>query len=96
MDVFTLEAGRAIRRNGRPFVSISGCSRDLPGYAPADFDTFARAVVAMLEALPECVELLDRSDVRYFISTKLGEQARLHSALNKSRAALAQLPRAED
>lgn len=39
-------------------------------------------------ALTLCLELLDDSDVRHFISTKLGEQARLHSALNKARSAI--------
>lgn len=58
MDTYTLEAGRAIRRNGLPFVSIAGCSRESPSYAPADFDTFARAVVAMPAALAACADLI--------------------------------------
>lgn len=53
MDTYTLEAGRSVRRNGAPFVSIAGCARELPGYAPADFDTFARFVVAAVTALRE-------------------------------------------
>lgn len=48
LDTYTLEPGRVILRNGAPFVSVAGCSRDAPGYAPADFDAFARALPALI------------------------------------------------
>lgn len=44
----------------------------------------------LLAALRENYELVNNSDVRYYISSKLGEAARLHSAINKARAAIAQ------
>ncbi len=40
-------------------------------------------------ALRECYDLVSNSDVKHYISTKLGEQARVHSAINKARAAIA-------
>lgn len=50
MDRYSCLPGRAIYRNNAPFVSIAGCARELPGYAPADFDTFAKAIPALIEA----------------------------------------------
>lgn len=46
------------------------------------------AHAALVEALEEAYALLDNSNVRHYVSTKLGEQAPLHSALNKTRKAL--------
>jgi hypothetical protein len=43
---------------------------------------------ALLEALNEALGWLDQSDVRYLISHKLGEQAALHSTINKARKAI--------
>jgi len=43
----------------------------------------------LLAALSEAYDLVSNSDVKHYISTKLGEQARLHSAINKARAAIA-------
>jgi hypothetical protein len=49
----------------------------------------ARDAVGRVEtALRECYELLNNSDVRLYISTKLGEQAQLHHAINAARQAL--------
>ena len=45
-------------------------------------------VRTIYKALLECQELLDNSDVRYFISNELGEQAKLHRALNNTAKAL--------
>lgn len=39
----------------------------------------------MKSAISLCQALLDLSDVRYFISSRLGEQAKLHEALNALR-----------
>lgn len=39
-------------------------------------------------ALEQCVELLDDSNTRHYISTKRGNHASLHAALNAARAAL--------
>lgn len=47
------------------------------------------AAPELLAALQSAYELIDNSDVRYFISNNLGEQAQLHSALHKARAAIA-------
>lgn len=43
---------------------------------------------ACKEALLKCQELLDNSDVRYYVSNELGEQAKLHRALNETAKAL--------
>lgn len=83
MDVYTIEAGRAIRRNGRPFVSISGCDRELPGYAPADFDTFARAIPMLIDA----ARLLVTSHIK---------SSDAWPAIIAAVSALALLPKSED
>lgn len=41
----------------------------------------------LVETLQKAFELLDNSEVRHFISTNLGEQARLHAVLNAIRKA---------
>lgn len=46
------------------------------------------AAPELAAALEKCYELLDNSSVRAFISHTLGEQARLHEAINLSRKAL--------
>lgn len=94
MDVYTLEAGRAIRRNGAPFVSIAGCKREEPGYAPADFDTFARFVVAAVTALRDCITA---EDSRCLNDDKRGELARLQLLRinNIAAGALDLLPKSE-
>lgn len=43
----------------------------------------------LLEALKLADELLNNSDVRYYISHELGEMSRLHRALNAAHAAIA-------
>ncbi len=43
----------------------------------------------LLAALRDTYELISNSDVKHYISTKLGEQARAHSAISKARAAIA-------
>jgi hypothetical protein len=42
----------------------------------------------LFEACELALELLDNSDVRHYISTELGEQAKLHKAINAARAAI--------
>jgi hypothetical protein len=42
----------------------------------------------LLNALEAALEILDNSDVRHFVGTKLGEQAKLHRAINLGRHAL--------
>jgi hypothetical protein len=98
MDDYSLEAGRAIRRNGKPFVSLARFSDPTQAFYvnPTDADTFARFVALAPEALTLCHALLDNSDVRYFISQKLGEQATLHRALNLARNAVACLPKPQE
>lgn len=44
------------------------------------------------QALRECYELLNNSDVRYYVGTKLGEMARLHHAIAAARKALPRRP----
>lgn len=51
MDTYTLEAGRAIRRNGRPFVSLTRSPWPEHGVSPCDADTFARFIPAAIDAL---------------------------------------------
>jgi hypothetical protein len=43
------------------------------------------ASTQLIEACELALELLDNSDVRHYISTDLGEQAKLHKAINACR-----------
>jgi hypothetical protein len=85
MDTYTLEAGRAIRRNGWRFVYIgSSLNRGEPKWwAPSDFDTFARYVVASIPAL------------RALRAAASGTATNAWEAMNAADAALALLPKQE-
>ncbi len=83
MDKYTIEAGREIRRNGRSFVSVVGCARFLAGYAPADFDTFARFIPAAIDALR-------------LLSTSHTQGTDAWPAIVAADAALALLPESEE
>lgn len=43
---------------------------------------------ALRDALQQCLDLLDHSDVRHYIGTALGEMSQLHKALRESKKVL--------
>lgn len=96
MDKYTLEAGRAIRRNGRPFVSIHRSADPAGGFgaAPVEADTFARFIVAAIDALREAYT----EPGSYCLDGKArpkSREARLYAINASVREALDLLPKRE-
>ena len=81
--------------NGERIAKLSECGTIPSHFGNSRNPEFYRvggllaAAPELLEALQECYDLLDNSDVRYFISNTMGNQTPLHKALNAARAIIA-------